>query len=232
MNRADGGLTGTATLLTTNPFLPLFPRCLASGVITFNGITVTGINNLFVLLHHRGLRPLAAIGKIHHPFRHVLAIELRFVECHIRLQYTVGQHVIQPRISPLYHHCRQTRHGSARPLNHIPHQVFKTVSDPVELVSYCGFQIEVPAHQIAAPAQVQPELLHITARRRLGNNGATAQGVKQLVRHRTIHRFSVTKRAVIQFWQRENTVCHDRRTTGQHHHHHQSLYLHRHHPSP
>ncbi|GDH87739.1 hypothetical protein BvCmsKKP062_02594 [Escherichia coli] len=181
MCRPDSRLSRSTTLLPSDPALPLLPGNLTTCFIPFDRITVPRIHNFFVLLEHGRLRPLIAVRELHHAFRHVLTIELRFVECHIRLQYTVGQHVIQPRISPLYHHCRQTRHGSARPLNHIPHQVFETISDPVQLVTHCCFQVKIATHQITAPPEIHPKFLHIAARCRLRYHRAPSQGIKQFV---------------------------------------------------
>ncbi|WP_249924974.1 hypothetical protein, partial [Escherichia coli] len=85
-----------------------------------------------------GLRPFAAIRKVHHPFCHVLAVQLRLVESHIRLQHTVGDHVVQAGVGTLYHHRRQTGSGAGRPLNHIPHQIFKAVGQSVKMITHRG----------------------------------------------------------------------------------------------
>ncbi len=101
-------------------------------------------------------------------FCHVLAVQLRLVESHIRLQHTVGDHVVQAWIGTLYHHRRQTGNGAGRPPeSHPPIRFFKAFSHAVKLITHRGLQVKVAAHQIAAPAQVHTQLLHVAARGRL-----------------------------------------------------------------
>ncbi|MPM68533.1 hypothetical protein SDC9_115466 [bioreactor metagenome] len=96
------------------------------------------------------------------------------------MQYAVREQVVEARISPLDDQCRQGRQRAGGALDHVTHDLLKTVRDAIELVAQRGLDTHISADEIAVPAHADTDRAHAGGASH-GYRAAATDGVHDLI---------------------------------------------------